>query len=94
MLPVTHTEPNHPDLAIEIPATVKKHLGLDDDQSWIILSESNEFLWPGRDLRRVANGDNSTVVYGFLPPKLFNNIRQRFLAVEERRRTTRVMRTE
>jgi hypothetical protein len=52
VLPITHTAPRHPATAVEIPMPVKRHLGLDDDPSWIIVTEGNEFLWPGYDLRK------------------------------------------
>jgi len=94
VLPVTHSKPDNPEWAIEIPQAVKWHLGLDDARSWIMLTESNEFLWPGPDLRRVRDGDDSTVAYGFFPPNLFLIIRKRFIALEEMRRATRVQRME
>jgi hypothetical protein len=81
VLPITHRPPEHPSLAVEIPAAVKRRLGLDDAQSWVALSEWNEFVWPGPDLRRAPNGDESTAAYGFLPPGLFSSIRDRFLAL-------------
>jgi hypothetical protein len=94
VLPVTHSKPDNLEWAIEIPPKVKRHLGLDAEPSWIVLAESNEFLWPGPDLRRVRDGDDSTVAYGFLPPNLFLTVRQRFIALEEMRRAVRVQRTE
>lgn len=94
VLPVTHSQPDNVEISIEIPPGVKKHLGLDEERSWIMLSESNEFLWPGPDLRRVRNGDDSTVAYGFLPPGLFATVCNRFIALEKKRRVTRVQRTE
>ena len=48
--PVTCSPPEHPALAVEIPPKVKQRLGLDRDRSWVVLSEWNEFLWPGPDL--------------------------------------------
>ena len=48
---VTHTPPHKDTPAIEIPAKVGKHLGLDDDRSWIITGEVNVFTWPGPDMR-------------------------------------------
>lgn len=71
--PITHTVPNDPDVAIEIPVKVKTHLGLDSEQSWIILDDFNEFLWPGYDLRPIAE-KTGKVDYGFLPPVLYNQI--------------------
>ena len=68
VLPITHTPPaDHRD-AIEIPPATKIRLGLDDDRSWIILTEANDFIWPGPDLRAVPGTNPSTVTYGFLPP--------------------------
>ncbi len=51
VLPVTHSLPDNASMAIELPAPVKFRLGLDDIPSWIILSESNYFAWPGPDIR-------------------------------------------
>ena len=81
--PITHTAPRDPDVAIEIPPQVKRHLGLDDGRSWIILDEFNEFAWPGFDLRPVP-GERGRYEYGFLPPALFTRTINRVL---ELRRT-------
>ncbi len=57
VLPVTHSAPTNPRAAVEIPRAVKRHLGLDDDRSWIVVAEGNEFLWPGYDLRKIPHTD-------------------------------------
>jgi hypothetical protein len=72
VLPITHSVPQAAYAAIEIPQVVKAHLGLDDERSWIVVSESNEFTWPGFDLRNIAKTDRCE--YGFLPPRLFDKI--------------------
>ncbi len=72
VLPVTHTPPETPDWAVEIPAPVKRHLGLDDARSWIVVAEGKEFRWPGYDLRPVPGTDRYD--YGFLPPRFFNQV--------------------
>jgi hypothetical protein len=64
VLPVTHTPPSVPELAIEIPATTKRRLALDDERSWVVLREANRFLWPGPHLRPARPGDTATVAYG------------------------------
>ncbi len=69
VLPITHSAPRNPESAVEIPRSVKRHLGLDEARSWIIVDEGNEFLWPGYDLRKRSNADSYD--YGFLPPRLF-----------------------
>jgi hypothetical protein len=56
VLPITHTPPANAQDAVEIPAATKTRLGLgadDGERSWIVISEANEFIWPGPDLRTV-----------------------------------------
>ncbi|WP_343040055.1 hypothetical protein [Methylocystis heyeri] len=93
VLPITHSAPDHASLAVEIPAKVKQRLQLDEAQSWVVLSEWNEFVWPGPDLRRLPNADDATVAYGMLPPGLFATIRDRFLALVNSGATSPVRRT-
>lgn len=94
VLPITHTPPQHADDAIEIPTPTKQRLGLDAERSWIMISEVNEFVWPGPDLRPVPGRDESTIVYGALPPKFFAYVRDRFLARAELDHSARIHRTE
>lgn len=76
VLPVTHSPPSDPQDAVEIPAATKRRLGLDDERSWIVLTESNRFVWPGPDVRPV---DGETGYYGALPPALFEEVKRRFV---------------
>jgi hypothetical protein len=76
VLPITHSAPRDPKAAVEIPQRVKKHLGLDDRRSWIVVTEGNEFVWPGYDLRKVVGSDD--YAFGFLPPRLFNRVLEAF----------------
>jgi hypothetical protein len=71
--PVTHRVPDDLSAALELPLAVKRHLGLDDDRSWVILDEVNEFAWPGFDLRP-RPGSRDRFAYGFLPPRLFGRL--------------------
>ena len=77
VLPITHSAPNDSTSAVEIPTPVKHHLGLDDYPSWIIVSEGNEFVWPGFDLRKLSHSDRYD--YGFLPPRFFNQVLNAFV---------------
>jgi hypothetical protein len=79
VLPITHRPPEDARLAVEIPLTVKRRLRLDGARSWVVISEWNDFLWPGPDLRRLPGADASSVAYGMLPPSLFAVVRDRFL---------------
>ncbi len=94
VLPVTHSPPDKSAVALEIPPAIKRLLGLDSERSWVVLSESNRFRWPGPDLRRVGDRDDSSVVYGFLPPRFFAELYRRFIALEDATRSHRVTRTE
>jgi hypothetical protein len=91
---VTHVPPADPSTAVEIPSAVKVRLGLDSERSWVVVTELNEFIWPGPDLRPMIRGDLGSVAYGFLPPGLFRAIRDRYLALHAARRLKRVARTE
>jgi hypothetical protein len=94
VLPVTHTPPSDPALAVEIPLATKRRLGLDDRHSWIIVSEANRFTWPGPDLRPAISGDPATAAYGELPRSLYETVREKWLALFEARRTMVVTRTD
>ena len=87
LAPITHSQPD--DLAVEIPRAVKAHLGLDDARSWVVLGEVNETAWPGYDLQPNARGEYA---YGFLPPRLFNQIKAKVLDALRTRALTRVPR--
>ena len=69
-------------------------LGLDDERSWVIVSEGNDFVWPGPDLRFLPGRGPESAAYGFLPPLVFRVVRDRFLARYQRRQVGLVTRTE
>ena len=94
VLPVTHTPRADLEFSVEIPAATKRRLGLDDERSWVVLSEANRFLWPGPDLRPARQGDAASVAYGQLPYTLFEEIRQKFIAAIRARRAGVVPRSE
>ena len=94
VLPVTHAPPSDPALAVEIPAATKRRLGLDKVRSWVVLTEANRFRWPGLDLRPTVPGESATVAYGLLPYALFEEIRQKFIAMVRAARGGVVPRSE
>lgn len=93
VLPITHSPPQDPALAIEIPQATKLRLGLDVEGSWVVLTEVNRFVWPGPDLRPRVPGDPNSVVYGVLPYGFFEILRLRFVDLLRRRQAARVHRT-
>ena len=94
VLPIIHTSPSDPTLAMEIPSAVKRRLGLDSERSWIVLSELNRFVWPGPDLRPAVPGDPDSIIYGLLPTSLVLKIRDRVLDILKSGRGTVVGRQE
>jgi len=94
VLPITHAPPANSSLAVEIPAATKRRLGLDDERSWVLLTEANRFVWPGPDLRPANAGDMANIACGPLPFALFEQIRQRFIAMIRARRARLVPSTE
>jgi hypothetical protein len=93
ILPITHVQPPPEASALEIPAAVKSHLGLDEQRSWIVTSECNVDSWPNPDLVPVARRSGG-YAYGFLPPRLFNRVRNLFIRAARAGRVSTVRRTE
>jgi hypothetical protein len=81
--PITHTLPNNLAVAVEIPPRVKQYLGLDEERSWIILDDFNEFLWPGYDIRSIS-GKIGKYDYGLLPPALFKQITSKIIELRQK----------
>lgn len=88
MLPITHM-PTEEARSIAIPPKVKRHLGLDEDASWIVLDEANEFFWPGVDLRPISRSKPGVWTFGVLPTEIFEEIRAKLRALLQQRRTFR-----
>lgn len=93
VVPITHSPHQNPAASIEIPISVKRHLGLDDLRSWIVVDEFNVFTWPGFDLRPLP-GQRERYDYGFLPPALFKAVIQKFTELRRHGLTGGVRRDE
>jgi hypothetical protein len=76
---------------VEIPAKVREALGLDDAPCWVIVSDHNVDEWPNGGLASLA-GRPGVFSYGFIPPRLFAQVKARFLALYEKGRTGGVRR--
>ncbi|MGE4065111.1 MAG: hypothetical protein AB7E79_17230 [Rhodospirillaceae bacterium] len=94
VVPITHSLPRDTKDALEIPRDVKSRLGLDDERSWIVLTEANRFVWPGPDLRPAIRGDASSIAYGTLPNRFYAEVLARFLESADTRRAKITSRTE
>jgi hypothetical protein len=94
VVPITHVPPADPAEAIELPATLKTHLGMDDERSWVIVTETNDFLWPGPDLRPIPGSVPPRIDYGMLPPRFFAVLRDRILQARRERKLAAVPRSD
>lgn len=79
--PVTTKSPLPSDAAVEMPAAVRRQLGLGDDRCWIIASETNSFLWPGPDLRPVRQKGEGSPYYGKVPGDLLRRVREAYRVI-------------
>lgn len=64
LAPVTHSPPARPEDGLEIPAAVKRRLGLDDAASWLVVTELNTTLIPAPEFRKTPDRQWA---YGYLP---------------------------
>jgi hypothetical protein len=83
VVPITHSPPaDHDPTKILIPRQIKQRLGLDEEPSWVDISEYNAFAWSNvADLRPTkqtlhAKPVEQTCLYGYLPKRFFAQLRQ------------------
>lgn len=91
ILPITHAPPAGDTVGIEIPARVRQALGLDNMPSWVIVSEYNVDEWPNGGLAPLP-GRPDAFSYGFIPPRLFAQVKEKFLALRGEHRSRGVRR--
>lgn len=84
LCPITHSPPSEAEGGVKIPHAVSRHLGLDDDQSWIKTHQVNTLRWEkGRLPHGVTPVAPGEWAYGNLPQSL---ARQAFEQVRARSR--------
>jgi hypothetical protein len=66
-------------------------LGLDDEPSWIVVSEYNVDAWPNAGLAPLP-GRPRVFRYGFIPPGLFAQLKAKSLELYEKGRSEGVPR--
>lgn len=91
--PITTLKPDVGE-AIEIPMAVAKHLGLREDKpSYIVCTEVNTFTWPGFDINPVS-GSNGEFSFGYIPPKLFEQVKEKIVRYEKQQKLKIVSRND
>ena len=91
--PITRRPPARAQDAVEIPQETKRRLGLDSNRSWIVVTQTNTFAWPGVDLRPVP-GERDRWAYGAITSKLLRRIREALVAAAREQRLSRVVRND
>jgi hypothetical protein len=91
VLPITCSAPKDNAFRIQIPKGIKRYLGMDEEPLWVVISEVNEFIWPGYDLRTVSSRPDGA--YGFIPPQFFKQIREELLKLHRRGQLKRTNRS-
>lgn len=91
--PFTHSPPAREQDGLELPAEVKRTLGLDEERSWLICSELNRFVWPGPDLRPISRRAPGKFDYGLLPTPFMRRVLQRLALLRTERRPHVVFRS-
>ncbi len=77
VVPITHSPPQRDGEKLKIPQEIKQRLGLDDETSWIDVTEINAFAWAGFDLRPTRRDDpDPTCLYGYLPSRFLAKVQQ------------------
>jgi hypothetical protein len=94
VFPITHTPPSDPRDAVELPARLKRHLGLDGERSWVVVTEFNRFVWPGVDLQPRPGVTPRRYDYGVIPGKFMARVIEVFDSARRARRVAPVVRTE
>jgi len=74
---------------VPLPPKMKRHVGLDDESSWIVLDEASEFVWPGVVLRPISRAKPGLWSYGVLPQEVFAEIQERLRLLRHQWRVTR-----
>ncbi len=92
LLPITHSPPIGETIAIEIPAKVRQSIGLDDQPSWVVVSEYNVDKWPNAGLSPIP-GKADVFAYGFVPPGLFATIKARLVELARQKKSEAVNRS-
>jgi hypothetical protein len=70
---------------------VRRAVGLNDEQCWVVISEHNVDEWPNAGLQPIP-GRPGVFSYGFVPPRLFVEIKRKFLDLAQANRSTGVRR--
>lgn len=85
--PLTTQPPDPGAPAVEVPARVRAHLGLNADRCWISAATLNRFVWPGPgpDLRAIPGKIPATSIYGSIPQVLLDAVKTVAMAELARR---------
>jgi len=88
ILPITHRKPQGQVVGVDIPPSVRRKLGLEDEPCWVVVSEHNIDEWPPAGIAPLP-GTKTIFAYGTLPSGLFEKVKTEFLKQYDRKNTVR-----
>ena len=91
--PITHTPPDDSGSKIALSVRTRQRLGWDNEDSWVVITELNKFVWPGPDIRPIPGTDPPEFSYGLLPNKLFVQIKSKILELYKKGNLKQIKRT-
>jgi len=77
-----------------MPAGRRKESKLDDERSWVVVTEFNRFVWPGVDLQPRPGVTPRRYDFGVIPGKFIARVIEVFDAARRARRVAPVVRTD
>lgn len=89
--PITHSPTNTE--GIELNHALKRRLGLDDEKSWLILTEVNIFRWRGPDVYPVFKDGSNLLEYGKIPDAMIRRARDHMIENMQNKTFDRVERS-
>jgi mRNA-degrading endonuclease toxin of MazEF toxin-antitoxin module len=95
IVPFTTAPPRDPDTSLEIPANIRRRLGLDDRRSWIRTDEANiEDGWPQSVVPVPRGPARGNFAYGTMPVGFFQTVREHMGRNRERQKLKTVKRAK
>lgn len=76
--PITHS-PTKDQSGIELHPNLKRMLKLDDEKSWLIITEVNIFTWPSPEAIPVPGRGQTSWIYGRLPENILRLARDKII---------------
>lgn len=76
LAPITHTPPGNPSQGYLLPEANSLTAGLDQEESYVLYTELNSFIWRGYDVEKILFSNPPTEYFGQLDLETTNEVRR------------------